>query len=143
MFVFYILIFSKHGHLIASHIPEDVSLDFQEELLSGFFSAIQISYNFSYNTPLLSIGGKKNNRIYFFNDEAQNIIYAINCSLINHMEVQSFLKELRDIINERFKINGDNPCYYPSDVNDEMQKILIKKAQELEDHVKTKYFVPI
>ncbi|TFF89709.1 MAG: hypothetical protein EU548_06730 [Promethearchaeota archaeon] len=141
MFIFYILIFSKHGHLIASYHPENITMEHEADLLSGLFSAMQISYKASYDNPLLSMPGRKN-RLYFFPDNKNDLIYAINCAFISHMDIQIFLKKLRDIINTKFKIDGNNPCHIPNPILREIQEILSNETKQLEHHVKTKYFIP-
>ena len=141
MFIFYILIFSKHGHLIASYHPEEVILDYEAELLSGLFSAMQISYKASYDNPLLSMPGKKN-RLYFFTDNKNNIIYAVNCAFVSHMEIQLFLKKIRDIIDTKFNLDGNNPCHIPIPIYKEIQSILCQETQQLEHYVRDKYFNP-
>ena len=135
------MVFSKHGHLIASYHPENVVLDYEAELLSGLFSAMQISYKASYDNPLLSMPGKKN-RLYFFSDNKHNIIYAVNCAFISHMDIQGYLKKIRDTINEKFNLDGDKPCHIPIPMYKEIQEILINETQELENYVKEKYYIP-
>ncbi len=141
MFIYYILIFSKHGHLITGYHPENVTLDYEGELLSGFFSAIQISFKHSYNNPILSIKTGKS-RLYFLNDEENNLIYAINCALISRTDAEIFLKKIRDIINEGYNIDGDKPCYFPIRVYDEINEILDKETKKMEERIKDRYYVP-
>jgi hypothetical protein len=133
--------FSKHGHLIASYHPKDVILDYEEELLSGLFSAMQISYQASYDNPLRSMPGKKN-RLYFFSDNENSIIYAVNCAFISHMDVQAFFKKIRNTIDQRFNIDGNKPCHIPVPVYNEIQEILSNETQELENYVRAKYYIP-
>jgi len=138
MFIYYLLIFSKHGHLIASYCPKNVVLDNEEELLSGFFSAIQIGYRHEYNIPIQSIKAK-NCRLYFLNDEVNNMVYLVSCNMLTRLDGENLLKRLRDVIHNRFHIDGNKPCYYPTEIYDELEDIITYEVQEMENHVKEKY----
>ena len=139
MFIYYLLIFSKHGHLITSYRSKDVELDNEEELLSGFFSAIQMGYRYEYNNPIQSIR-TKNCRLYFLNDEINSIIYLVACNMLTHLDGQNLLKNIRDRIDDRFHIDGDKPCYFPFEIYSELDEILSKEVQTIENHVMEKYF---
>ncbi len=140
MFIYYLLIFSKHGHLITSYRSKNVELDNEEELLSGFFSAIQMGYRHEYNNPIQSIRAK-NCRLYFLNDDVNNLIYLVTCNMLTHMDGQNLLRRLRDIIHNRFQIDGNKPCYFPIEIYNELDEIINHEVQEMENNVREKYFI--
>ena len=139
MFIYYILIFSKHGHLIASYRRNDVVLDNEEELLSGFFSAIQIGFRHENGGSIKSIRAK-NCRLYFLNDDVNSIIYLVACNMLTHLDGQNLLKNIRDRIDNKFHIDGDKPCYFPLEIYNKIDEILSKEVEAMEHCVMEKYF---